>query len=368
MYKHLLAAGLYFFLMLFTAAVSARDSTLTPIIDDVDLLAIDSEITALLDKRIRPIRSKAEKTIALHDLLFGEDELNIRYDFKATHSAQQTFDRRSGNCISHAALYVAAARYLGLNAWFQSVGVPPTWEKQNNFYVVPGHLNVVVNLPGFKRATVEFVATSFYSPRKVKLEKISDIQVLSEFYNNLGADALEQNEFVLAQTYFEKALQIWDHSVAAWSNLGVSQRLRGNADAAEQAYKKGLSIDKRNMTLLNNLYALYRYTGETHKADEFYDQVERYSKKNPYNLLKLSNIDLDNGNYSSAIRALKKAIKIKNNEPDFHHALAKVYYKSGDFKEVIAELKKAESLADSLQEKNRFQHKLDMLANLYNPH
>lgn len=382
MHKQLLTHGLYLLRALFaaiafaatassvttTAQVNARESTPTPIVDDIDLLAINDEIKALLDKRIRPIKTKVSKTKALHELLFDENEQHIRYDFKATHTAQQTFDRKSGNCISHAALYVAAARYLGLNADFQSVGVPPTWEKQNNYYLVPGHLNVVVRLPGFRKATVEFVAMTFYSPKKVKLEKISDLQVLSEFYNNLGADALERNEFLLGQAYFEKAIQVWEHSVAAWSNLGVSQRLRGNVLAAEQAYKKGLSIDSRNMTLLNNLYALYRYTGEAQKAEMYYSQVERYSKKNPYNLLKIAMIDLENGDYLSARRALDRAIKIKKDEPDFHHALAKVFYKAGDFDKVIAELKKAESLANSDYEKNRFRHKLDMLANLYKPH
>lgn len=102
---------------------TVKNSTYLNEINDEDIMAISDELKAILDLNVRPIKRIEAKTIRLHEILFGSNYYNIRYAFDDTRIANDVFEARTGNCISLAALYVASARYVGLDAYFQSVDI-----------------------------------------------------------------------------------------------------------------------------------------------------------------------------------------------------------------------------------------------------
>ena len=59
---------------------------------DVDVLAINDEVKALLDTYVKPVRGQVDRVEALHMLLFHDDFLGIDYDSTNTKTAQETFD------------------------------------------------------------------------------------------------------------------------------------------------------------------------------------------------------------------------------------------------------------------------------------
>jgi len=118
-------------------------------IADVDVLALSDEFKTTLDRQINTIRQPSRRVMALHELLFGEDGYDIRYRGQYTRTAMETLTLGGGNCVSLANLYVAAARHAGLDARFQEAHVPEDWEESaSGYYVVPGHINVLVRLRG----------------------------------------------------------------------------------------------------------------------------------------------------------------------------------------------------------------------------
>lgn len=347
-----------------TPSISIQNSTYNDnqalVIDDIELLKINHKIKTLLDKEIRPIKSKQRQVFALHLLLFTVDNENIRYDFTSTKTAQETFDSKSGNCLSHAALFVAAARYLGLDAVFQTVYIPRRWEKKDDFLIVPEHLNVLVKLPSSTQATIEFAGTRLENDA-LKSKKTKDDAVLSEYYNNKGAEALTNKQYDLAIAYFQKSISTYKRSKSAWSNLGVTYKLLKDYEKAEHAYLQSFKIDSRNISIIQNLYSLYTSTKQDKKAEKYFEKAKKYSKKNPYGLFKLAQIDYLNGNFKRAQKSLQKAIKLKHDDPDFHHVLAKVYYQQNKKEKAINSIKRARDVALSPGQQEKFQNKIARL-------
>jgi len=328
---------------------------------DVDLLALNDDIKATLDRHLGRIESKRELAHELHRLLFKPYYLGITYNFSKTKTAQQTFDSRTGNCLSHAALYVAAARYMGLKADFQHVHVPLDWLDKEDFYIVPGHMNVAVKLPG-STITVEFTDVfSAWDTYTMRSDRISDKHALAEYYNNIGMEHMEVGDYQTAIPYLKKSTETYKRMASAWSNLGVAYKITGHLDLAQNAYERGMRYDKRNLSLIKNVYILYKQTGQMEKADKLTRKVERYSKKNPYYLEKLANSDMALGNYEQAVKLLKKAIRYKPTEPRFHVTMSYAFFQMGHYESSIKSMALAKEHSATTEEQKRYQAKQDIL-------
>ena len=70
--------------------------------------------------------------------------LDFDYEPSLTLTAADTFNHRTGNCLSFTAMFIAMAREAGLKAWFQEVKLPPEWSSVNDTFLVSMHVNAVV--------------------------------------------------------------------------------------------------------------------------------------------------------------------------------------------------------------------------------
>lgn len=335
-------------------------------IEDVDVLALNNEIKALLDEKIKRLPTKRQRLLALHELLYSPEQYNIRYNAYTTASATETFYNGSGNCISLANLFIATARYVGIKARYQTVKLDRQWRPRDGFYEVPGHVNVVVTLPKAK-VLVEFNQAYFneIGNREVVSKVISDKQAKSEYYNNLGVVYLNKKEYPMAIAYFKKSIDNYRKLDFVWSNLGVAYKRLGNFKAAENAYLTAIKHNSRNQSAIGNIYILYSALGNKTKSDVYAKRAEKYARKNPYYLEKLANTKMELKEYSKAITLLKAAIKIYKLEPDFYHGLAIAYYYQNKIEKSKKALRKSIELAESEEYKLRYQRKLDALAGLH---
>ncbi|WP_028877522.1 tetratricopeptide repeat protein [Teredinibacter turnerae] len=337
------------------------DLTTIPDVPDANLLEIDEQVRAVLDEKIAIVRDMRARAFALHTLLFGKEALGIVYDDSITHTAQQTFITRRGNCLSHASLYLAAARYVGLDARFQLVSIPREWVPNEKFNIVPGHINVAVVIPGHK-VTVEFSnIVSADESQHMRSRTVDDSRALAEYYNNLGTEAAQNGNPSTAIAYLRKAITTDERVAYAWSNLGVVYKMNGYNDLAQHAYEKGLKIDKDNLSILNNIYILYRETGQHERAEKIAARVERYSRRNPYYLAKLAKSDLAEQQISEAIQKLKRAIALKPEEADFYLALARAYFANGDTRMGKRQLQIGMQRMQTQEERQKFKYKLSQL-------
>lgn len=338
-----------------SATISAEE------FQDSDILALSDELKAILDRNIRPIKRIEAKTTKLHDLLFSENYYNITYNLHKTHTANETLITKSGNCISLAVLFVASARYVGLDAYFQQVEIEQTWEKGNGHYIVPGHINARVKHPS-KTIVVEFLSTYYLNTIvQKKSHKISDQEAFAQFYNNIGMESFDRGEYTRAESFLYKSLKKDKKLAFTWSNLGVVQKTMGNIADAEKAYIKAQKLDKRNSSYANNLYVLYKETGQDKKAEKIAKRVLRYNKKNPYYLAKLASADSETEDYRSAVTKLLKAIKIKPEEEEFYIALSKNYYHMGDLERTKKALVNAANIATKTDSRDRYRYKVKLI-------
>ena len=324
-----------------------------------EILLINDDLKARLDEYIRPIASKYDRSKELHAYLFTAAGLNIEYEANTTKTAQETFDTRSGNCVSLANLYVASARYLGLKAVFQKVKVPRDWEKREGFYILPDHMNVAVKINRGTRAIVELVST--YISRELEDEEIQDKQAFAEYYSNKGVEELELRNYQSAINNLEKSTKIFPDLTFAWSNLGVAYKFDGQFDKAENAYKKAIDLDKNYLSALKNLYALYYETNQQEKADKLSSRVKKYARKNPYFMAKTAEVLFEQKDFKGAIDFYKKAIGKKKEEGDFYFGLAKSYYMQGDLVKAQKAQKNAIKYSVDDRDKQRYSSKLDVI-------
>ncbi|WP_086931370.1 transglutaminase-like domain-containing protein [Agarilytica rhodophyticola] len=333
------------------------------IVEDVDVLALNSEIKTLLDEKIKVLPSKRQRLLALHTLLYDPAQYNIRYNAYFTASAIETFYNGSGNCISLANLFIATARYVGIRARYQTVNLERQWRRRDGFYEVPGHVNVVVSLPRAK-VLVEFNQAYFdqIGDSKVVSKMITDAQAKAEYYNNLGVAYLNQKKYSMAVAYFKKSIKTHKKLDFVWSNLGVAYKRLGDFKAAEEAYLAALKYNSKNRSAIGNIYILYSELGDETKSQAYAKRAEKYARKNPYYLEKLANTELEAKRYDKAVALFKAAIKIHKLEPDFYHGLAVAYYYENDIENSKKALRKSMELAESEEYKLRYQRKLNALA------
>ncbi len=333
-------------------------------IPELDLLALDPYITSLLDERVAIYDGQANQLERLHSLLFDPGNLHIQYDAYSNKTAKETFYSTQGNCISLANLFIAAARYVGLDAHYQVVEIAREWRPQGEFFEVPGHINVVVNLP-YKEAVVEFNGTYYEQAhtRKYTQQVISDERAKAEFYNNLGVEKLNIKSLDIAIAYFEKSLSFDKQVDFTWSNLGVAYKHQGKFKKAEKSYLKALKINPKNNSIIRNLFILYKSVGNERLVKRYEKKAEKYARKNPYHLEKLAKQAIAKGEYKKAEKLVKKAIRIHNTEPDFFHTLATSYFYTNERSRSREALEQAKVLSESKAYKKRLQSKLDTLAN-----
>ena len=302
-----------------------------PPADTTDILGLTPDMVALLDERINPNWSGRQKLKALRELFFNENELNIRYDATNTLTAAETFAKGRGNCLSLTTLTVAAARHIGLKAYYQTVEVKPTWDHEGETMIRYEHIVATGQMVGGGIWVIDFLPDFVIGDSRNDV--ISDREALALYYNNRGAEELVSGDHDRAIGYLQHALHIDADLSDAWNNMGAAMRRSGQYDLAEFSYKRAIQEDGTNLSALSNLSRFYSGQGRRAESEQFQQMVDRYRRKNPYFHYFLAQLFFDEGDYLQAQEFLKRSIKLKRDEPDFYVAMAKTHHELGNSNE-----------------------------------
>jgi len=217
---------------------------------------------------------------------------------------------------------------VGLDAYFKTVEVQPTWDQQGSTLVRYEHIIAAGQLNSGDKFVVDFLPDFVIGDRPAN--KIDDNHALALYYNNLGAEGVIDGHYSSAIANLQKALSIDADYSDAWNNMGAALRRDGQLDLAEFAYQRALYLDVNNYSALSNLAQFYQYTGREREASHFIDRVNRYRQRNPYFHYFVARFFYERGDYKDAIALLERSIHLKRDEPDFYEALAKTYDQMGD--------------------------------------
>lgn len=327
-----------------------------------NIFALNDGLKTLLDSEVRPYGGKRRQLVRLQRLLFSKKHLYIRYQGDLTLNAKETYEQRAGNCLSLANLFIASARYLGMEAYFQFVQIDQQWQRIGELLEVPTHINARV-LVGRDVINIEFNGSYAQDSegKRLRHTPISDTRAKAEYFNNLGAKKLLNQEFSHAIKYLEFALTLDSEAGSAWSNLGIAYKNTNDFRTAETSYLNAMKLNPENKSVAKNLHILYKEIGATRKAKKYARLIDNYEQKNPYYLEKLALEKLDEGNLKDAKKLLKKAIKIHGTEASFYHAISQVYWKMEKQKASRQALQTAVYLSNSTQKQRHYSDKLAQL-------
>ncbi len=321
-------------------------------------MELSPEMARFLVRRVSPRQSPKAQVQALVDAVFGKKGLDITYESTATRTAIETFEARSGNCLSFTILFVAMARHLGLDAYFEEVDEVISWDRRGEIVVRNLHMVVEVQFEnGYQ--IVDFLPEAEKRYRSIK--RIGDMRALAHYHNNLGVDALASGKVEQALDSFTLALAADRDFGYAWTNLGVAQRRVGDVETAESSHQRALELDRNEPAALANLASLYLTQGFIDKAAPLQQRVDDHLERNPFHHYRQGAASARSGDLGAAIRRFRDAIRRMPEESEFHAALADALVRTGESEKARKSLEKALDLARDAQEKERLKAELATL-------
>lgn len=298
-----------------------------------DILGVDDAMRHFARGAVLDAPHPATRLRRLVDAMIDDGLLTLDYDPDLTQTAQETFYKRQGNCLSFTNLFVALARQADLEPEFQLVEIPPSWLGEGDFVILNNHINVVVRdirvKGGFTRDyVVDFNTAEFngnYDTRRV-----GDDYAFALYYSNVAVEAMQRGADRLAFATLLRAIEANPEVPSVWINLGALYSRKGHLEGAETAYLHALGIDRADKSALTNLASLYRSMGRSEAADYYEGRVKFYRDRNPYYHYWLAGNAYKEENYDEALRAVNKAIHLKPDEHQFYYLRGLVYLEMGD--------------------------------------
>lgn len=325
---------------------------------ETDLFGLSSEMKQFVDRVVKGKNSDDAKAEAIHRGLLGpvsENGRGITYSAQVTNTGIDAFSAREANCLSYTLLYVAMAKYAGLDAYFNEVILPPTWDMRGeDTYLFMRHMNARVVMPKFMRSlakvidvgdarnddiVVDLEMRRYRSTYKQK--KLNKDQTASQFYSNRGMELAAAGDSVNAFLHLRKALVLSENASYIWSNMGSFYRRQGFLVEAEALYLQGLLTGPNDYTVMHNLTGLYKEMGNKEKEKIFRERVRRHRAANPYYQYKLAQDWMADGNHKKALEHLEKALAQEKTEPRFYRLAIEIY-------EVLQQPEKAEAAREKL--------------------
>jgi Flp pilus assembly protein TadD len=294
----------------------------------LDVLALNDEMKAFVDERIDPGWRTTRRLSELRNLLFSPELFAIEYESGNTKTAVETYESGSGNCLSMTNLFIALARYSGLDANYHLVKARPEWDHAGNVLIWTQHINST----GVLRSGENYVL-DFLPDRRVLREDmatVSDRYALAIFYNNLAAEAILDKQNAKALELLRTAIRLEPGISDVWNNMGATQRRLGRTDLAKASYQEAIYLDSYNNTAMSNLSRILFAEGDEELGRYYRDRVSRYRLNNPYYRYASARLALFAKDYEKAREELNAAILLKNDDASFFIALAKAYEGLGD--------------------------------------
>lgn len=349
--------------------ISARDvitssplAALAPDVDlaDIDMLALSPEMVAFIDEYVDREDIQADRLAQLLWAVLGGDRFTLVYD-DSTRTAIGTFENRRGNCLSFTNMFIAMARNVGLEASYQEVEIPADWSISGQTFLISEHVNVLVDVRNALSRVVDF--NSYQAAIDVEADSrvISDARARAHYFNNIGVERMLANDVGLAYANLQQSVSEDSTFSSSWVNLGILHRREGYPRYAEAAYLEALKHDHENLMAMSNLADLYEDEGRTAEAQRYLSKVREHRMGNPFYRYRLANIAFEDGDYKSAIKNLKFAIRQKSDEDQFYYLLSLSYLMAGDKAQAQKWMKEAQDVAKATEDRQRYNRKLELL-------
>jgi tetratricopeptide (TPR) repeat protein len=343
--------------LLFAIVLSTAQGAAEPLPNPLEL---NAEMRRFLDKNVDRNLPPLGRLQALDIAVFRDNALGFSYRDE-TRTAAETFTSHNGNCLSFTLMFIAMARYVGLDARFREVDIAPTFSMTGKYSTLHQHLNAaVVMTAGF------YVMDVFPGVNRVEIggRLVTDARGLAHYYNNKAVDELGKGNIQGAESYLKAALESDPTTASALVNSGVIKMQEGRVQEAEGYYRKALESDKHDAAAMGNLVILLEHAGRLREANRYRAKAKAVWEKNPYRFFGLGMAAFEAGRYEESIQNYKRALKLKDKEHNFYFAMARSYLRLSQNEEAMKNLVLAAKYAPDSSKKDRYNQKLELLKSL----
>ncbi|QYJ85470.1 hypothetical protein K0I73_14870 [Shewanella mesophila] len=346
-----------------------RDEYFSPaqdLIQPQELFSLSSQITQTLRQDFQKSRMSRDYTMANRWLANYINASNggFEYQDNVTRIAQKTFDDRAGNCLSLVLLSASLAEVLDVGVEFQEIEVPPVWDKQGDFYLVNGHINLRL-LPKETNNTYlvskDAIQIDFLPERTMRgyaKKHIDKTTVMAMFFNNIAAESLVEGKYDLAYAYIKQSLMLKAEFVPALNTLAILYRYKGLDNQAETIYKLALSMEGEDLNALYNYAVLLASQQRLDEWAEVHKTLELARIRNPYYYYDMAQQAYFDHEYETALTWYKRAVEKASYRHEFYFGLSRAYWATGDERKAQLNLERALALTGDDMNKRRYQSKL----------
>ncbi len=310
-----------------------------------ELLKIDEPMRRFFGERLRrPHGHSGDQLRALMESLLQPEGLHFAYDAEGTFDARETFRQRRGNCVSFSFLVVAVAREFGYTASFQSAANSVRWERFGDRIVSVHHLNVRVEADGGNY--VIDLWPELASGTGAAMRRVSDQRAFAQFYDTAGFFKLLHAQPAEALQFMTLATKTDPDYADAWANLGSLLSHLGNLVEARACFERSLEADSRCVLGLDGYVTVLRRLGspeDLRTATKYERRAQGIRDRNPYYQQLLAERAQEHGDWVAAEKLLRRAIALKNDEPQFYEQWVKALRQLGredDARRATAKLEK----------------------------
>jgi len=297
---------------------------------------------------------------ALADALYRKAGLQLEYDTAMTRTAAQTFEARSGNCLSLVLMTATLAREMGLAVRYQSVLGEESWSRSDGTYFVAGHVNIVLgerlslsqdSYESDRALLIDFLPAADLTGQRTR--EISQATILAMYLNNRAAETMAEGN--LDQAYwFARAAILHDASfTSAYNTLGLVQLRHGDLDAAQRTLAHALARAPGNTVLMSNLAQAYDKLQRHAEAAQLRRVVQALQPEPPFHFFDLGRLAMASGQYREAARLFQRELARDPHYHEFHFWLAQAHAQLGQWPQASQQLQLA--MAQSL---TRSEHSL----------
>lgn len=298
----------------------------------MELLALSPAMEAYVAQAVSDSRLSALRFRQLFAALARDGYFKALYAPHRTLTAAEAFEAKAGNCLSYTNMFIALARAAGLDAVYQVVDVPPSWDADAGFIIRYSHINVLVRDAQLVRATSEAVTVDFNAVHPTAEDPtavVSDSYAESLYYANRSFALLREGRTRQSFAHLRRALETEPRNIDLWINLGAFYAHQGDHAGALAAYEVALQLDRRHKSAYSGLARTYAALGRVEEAALYEEKVRNYRRRNPYYHYALAQMAFEESDYERSLGAINTALNLKRRSPRFHHFKGLIQQKLG---------------------------------------
>ena len=275
-----------------------------------------------------------------------------RFNYRGdTYVAAEALETLSGNCLSLAILTTSLAQLADVDIDYQLMDSDPVFQSAGNIIRRSRHVRSVLIAPTWKSPEGNAAFLSFGRP-SIKVDyfpsetdrmigHVRDSEYTAMYYQNVAADALEDNDLSQAYWLLMESLKFSPLSPESLNMLAIVFDRADDPRKSEEIYLYGIEHATRQVSLLRNYGKFLERGGRFTEAEQINARLAQLDDPNPFDWIFAGQEAYGNGDYTEAIEWFEKSAALAPYLHESYFGLARTYFRLGEFAQAEYALEQA---------------------------